>query len=347
MSTAASIRIPEDRRDNRFDVLRLLAAWLVLFSHCYPLAGRNADEPLLRALGVTFGTVGVALFFALSGYLVTQSLERSRSLWVFAKRRALRIYPALVCVTLAAMLVIGPLFTALPQASYWAHEQTWKYLWNASAWRVSYPLPQVFAQNPLADAINGSLWTLPYEVRCYLVLALVSLLPGTLAVKLGLAAIGLSAMWVLRGTMPALGSFDKLWGLNHYHVQLGLTFAIGGVCACLRGRIGPPPWVCAALAAVALLLPSGAWRDVAATVAFSTGILWLALHARWLPVIPARMGDWSYGVYLYAFPVQQCLAWAGLHTVSFPAYVAASTAITFALACVSWHLVEKRALRYR
>jgi len=347
MSTAARLRIPENRRDNRFDVLRLLAAWLVLFSHCYPLAGRESDEPLLSALGVTFGTVGVALFFAISGYLVTQSLERSGNLRVFATRRALRIYPALVCVTLASMAVIGPVFTTLPQASYWTHEQTWKYLWNASAWRVSFLLPQVFAHNPFPNAINGSLWTLPYEVRCYLTLAFVSLLPGRMLVKLILVAVALSAMWVFRGTLPALASGDKLWGLNHYHVQLGLAFAIGGVYACLRGGVGPSLRACAVLTMVALLLPAGAWRDVATTIAFSSGILWLALHARWLPVVPTRMGDWSYGVYLYAFPVQQCLAWASLHTVSFPAYVAASTAITMALACASWHLVEKRPLRFR
>jgi peptidoglycan/LPS O-acetylase OafA/YrhL len=344
---AAGTGLADERYDNRFDVLRLLAAWLVLFSHCYPLAGRNAEEPLLQAIGVTLGAVGVTLFFAVSGYLVTQSLQRSPSLWVFAKRRALRIYPALVCVTLFATLALGPLLTALPQADYWTHERTWKYLWNATAWRVSYLLPQVFADNPFPAAVNGSLWTLPYEVRCYLALALLGVLPGRLSVKLALVTIALIAAGAARDVLPTLGSSDKLWGLDHYHVRLGLTFAIGGLYASLSSRIGPSLGACIALAAVALVLPGGAWREMTATAAFCTGILWLALHGRWLPRIPASMGDWSYGVYLYAFPVQQCLAWAGLHATSFVAYVLASTAITFALAGASWHLVEKQALRLR
>jgi peptidoglycan/LPS O-acetylase OafA/YrhL len=83
-----------NRNDNRFDILRLLAAWLVLFSHCYPLGGRGNSDPLMSTLGGdSLGGVGVAMFFVLSGYLVTVSLERSPNLFTFARRRALRIYP--------------------------------------------------------------------------------------------------------------------------------------------------------------------------------------------------------------------------------------------------------------
>jgi peptidoglycan/LPS O-acetylase OafA/YrhL len=98
---------------------------------------------------------------------------------------------------------------------------------------------------------------------------------------------------------------------------------------------------------VAVPLPSGAWKRVAETAAFSTGVLWLALRGRRLPTIPARLGDWSYGVYLYAFPVQQWLAWTGLHKTSFAAYLLASTLITVVLAALSWHLDEKQALRFK
>ncbi len=109
---------PLNRDDNRFDILRLIAAWLVLFSHCYPLGGRPGGEPLASTLGIdTLGGVGVSIFFVLSGYLVTLSLERSPSLLEFARRRALRIYPALVVICLLCVLVLGPLMTTWPQAA--------------------------------------------------------------------------------------------------------------------------------------------------------------------------------------------------------------------------------------
>lgn len=76
-------------------------------------------------------------------------------------------------------------------------------------------------------------------------------------------------------------------------------------------------------------------------------VLWLALHARWLPRLPERWGDWSYGTYLYGFPVQQVLVAVGLHTLSFAGFVAVSTLLTLCLGALSWHLIEKGAMRWK
>ena len=124
----------DNRDNNRFDILRLLAAWLVLFSHCYPLGGRAASEPMASTLAIdTLGGVGVTIFFVLSGYLVTLSLERSPNVLEFARRRALRIYPALIAVCLLCVLVLGPWMTTWPKAAYWQQQLTWTYLQTASA----------------------------------------------------------------------------------------------------------------------------------------------------------------------------------------------------------------------
>lgn len=336
-----------NRDDNRFDILRLLAAWLVLFSHCYPLGARPQNEPLASIWGIdTLGGVGVAIFFVLSGYLVTISLERSPNLFTFFRRRVLRIYPGLIAICLLSVLVLGPLLTTLPLPVYWHHPLTWSYLWTAGAWDIHYPLPGVFADNPLPYAINGSLWSLPYEITCYLALVLLSLLPGPLRPKATLAAAGLVGVLLTRPAAPLTGPFDIFLGMDYYHGKLGLLFALGAVFALWRTHIRPLGWS-AVLLAGALWLPLGAWQLLLYVLGLGTLTLWLALHGLWLPRLPARMGDWSYGAYLYGFPVQQVLAHFKLHEASFAGYVLACTVLTFALGGLSWHLIEKQAMRWK
>ena len=147
-------------RDNVFDVLRLAAAMAVLFSHCYPLTGR--DEPVLGVTGETLGDIGVSVFFAISGFLVTRSFMLDSRPRAFAAKRALRLLPALiVCVWLLA-LVLGPLTTTLPLSDYLTTPQTWIYPLRSSL-LVTFAghLPGVFGSNPLPDAVDGSLWTAP------------------------------------------------------------------------------------------------------------------------------------------------------------------------------------------
>ena len=337
-----------NREDNRFDILRLIAAWLVLFSHCYPLGGRPTSEPLASTLGIdTLGGVGVAIFFVLSGYLVTLSLERSPNVVEFARRRALRIYPALVTVCLVCVLLLGPWMTSWSMAAYFHSDLTWGYLKTAGAWDIHYPLPGVFNDNPKPITVNGALWSLPYEITCYGVLALVSLLPGTLRVKTPLLASGLVVVLLARATTASIGPFDLFLHMDYYHSKMGLLFALGAVFACWRTHIRPMAWPAVLLLVIALCLPQGGGQLLLYLLGVGMLTLWLALHARWLPRVPVRIGDWSYGAYLYGFPVQQVLAHFKLHEASFLGYVLASTLITFALAGLSWHLVEKQALRWK
>jgi len=336
-----------NRDENRFDILRLLAAWLVLFSHCFPLTGRPQHEPLAR-LGIdTFGGVGVAIFFVLSGYLVTVSLERHHNLLAFLRKRLLRIYPGLVVVCLLCALVLGPLLTTLPQAAYWRHGGTWIYLHTADAWDIEFALPAVFADNPYPSVVNGSLWSLPYEITCYLVLALLSLMPGPMRFKVALIAAGLVVMMTVRPPEAQISPHALFLGMDYYHGKLGLLFAVGSVFACWRARIQPRLWFALPMLVVALLLPHEQWQVLFYVLGTGTLTLWLALFGLWLPRIPARVGDWSYGAYLYGFPVQQVLAHFKLHEASFAGYVLACTLLTFALAGLSWHLVEKQALRWK
>lgn len=348
----ASYGTDPQRADNRFDVLRLLAAMLVLWSHCFPLGGRPHAEPLASTLGLdTLGGVGVAIFFVLSGYLVTLSLERSSSVWVFARRRAVRIYPALLATTLLSAFVLGPSLTRLDLGEYLRHRMTWDYLHNALAFTVRYPLPGVFENTPTPHAVNGSLWSLPYEVKCYSALALGWMVfPRGVALRFKtlVALVFLMVTAVLRPSVPPEPFTTPFWGLDYFHTKLGVLFALGAVLASWRHRVQPRWWHPLALGtAMVWVTPAGKWQALAFWLTLGTLALWLALNARWLPRIPERMGDWSYGAYLFGFPVQQTLAHFGLHLHSFALYLLACTLITLVLAGMSWHLVEKQALRWK
>lgn len=337
-----------EHHDNRFDFLRLLAAWLVLFSHSFPLGGWPHDEPLARTLGFdTFGGIGVCIFFVLSGYLVTQSLERSHKLQTFAWRRIIRIYPALLTAVVFCILVAGFWLSSLTIQQYFTHAQTWQYLWSATAWEIRYPLPGVFTHNPHPHAVNGSLWSLPYELSCYIVLGLLSLLPVAMRWKSLVALVFIITVWWLRPNSPEITVFYKTAGLDYFHLKLGMLFTLGAVLASWRHVVTLRVWYGPALIALAYFLP---WYNLV-LITFYLGVgalvLWLALYGRWLPVIPAKMGDWSYGTYLYGFPVQQWLAYIGFYHYGVTAFVLASTVLTLMLAAASWYLVEKPVLRFK
>lgn len=323
--------------------MRLLAAWFVLFSHCYPLAGRPDGDPYSTYVGLdTLGGVGVSIFFVLSGYLVTQSWDRAAGPLDFVWKRARRIYPALVvCVTLC-VLILGPLMTTLDVSAYFRHLYTHVYLKTATAWSIHYVLPGVFPYNPTPNTVNGSLWSLPYEIRCYLFLFALGILPLGLRWKVLLTTLVLGTLLVFRPSSPPASALDRVLGLDYYHVKLGLTFAIGALYYCWRDRVKPYAVLGFLVLAFTWWLPQSPVRVTLYVLALSTVVLAIALNWSFVPKLPARMGDWSYGLYLYAFPVQQLLAAGGFHqTFGFASYVVLSTVVSLAAACASWFLVER------
>lgn len=345
MSSAspASVVLGTERRTNNFDALRLLAAFAVVAGHAAVL--RGAPEHAPAVFGIHVHVLGVAVFFAISGWLITGSWERSRSVPQFVVSRALRILPLLWVVVGLSVAVLGPLLTDLPAGEYLRSGQTWAYLRNL----VLLPadgLPGVFADVPYPGVVNGSVWTLRAEVVCYAVV-----------LAAGLVAVALRGRWqtVL---LAALGT-GSVALVEHGEVRLlgsSLTAAAG-------------TWIYFSVAAlVRLHLPRRALRADAAVVALAAwglaslaGEAW-AVRASWLalpyvvlvvglrgwPVArdAARFGDLSYGLYLFAFPVQQVvLELAPAH----PAWVdvAVVTTVCLALAYGSWHLVERPALDLR
>ena len=332
-----------DRRTNNFDLLRLVAAWFVLFSHCYPLTGQPVLDPFARHTGIdTLGGIGVSIFFVLSGYLVTNSLERSSSVFSFARKRAFRIFPALAVLTIYCAYWLGPVLTTLPLETYLKHPQTAAYLWNISAWKIQYALPGVFATNPLPVAVNGSLWSLPYEISCYFALTFLWLLrvPRRAAVSGAVMTLGflLYSMPLISPEIP----HEQYLGLTA--VKLGLFFAIGAWFSLWRGTVRPSLWLGALLIGISVAMNHSNVQTAVFVFGFSVFVLALGSRRGLLPKLPEKMGDWSYGLYLYGFPVQQVLAMFGLASAGVAVFAMASTTIGLACAGLSWFLVEKPAL---
>lgn len=145
------------------DTVRLIAAVMVIWGHSYVFTGRVV--PTLSGIGPHNG--GVAIFFALSGYLIAASWNHDRDLRRFAIKRALRIWPPLATVVFFTAFVLGPMVTVLPASTYFADPRPWLYVMRNLAMLPRHDLPGVFLANPYPVAVNGSLWTLPVEVACY------------------------------------------------------------------------------------------------------------------------------------------------------------------------------------
>ncbi len=327
---------------NNFHLVRLFAALMVLYSHAHTLAG--LPEPLFLGY-LPLGPVAVYIFFALSGNLVYQSFAADPHLGRFLVRRALRLFPALIVVTLLAILALGPLVSSLPADAYFANPATRFHLWNVALYPV-YFLPGVFTEHHVANAVNGSLWSLPIEFLMYL------------SVPLSLGSRGLARIWfALIFVVFAVLHFTWVWPSTELSVFWGSDLRQVAMCGIF-------------FAAGALIRACDLERYLKLDLLTGAGVLLLCgtighhafFSAMWitLPLLVlgfgsssnaigrfiASRGDYSYGIYLYAFPVQQTLLWWQPGMAFWP-FLLGTIAITVALAALSWHLIEQPALRFK
>ena len=325
------------RHDNNFDFIRLAAATAVLVSHQYASSGLTFSGLGSLDLGVS----GVHVFFTLSGYLIAASWQRDPNLWRFLVRRVLRIWPGLIAMVLLTMWVLGPIVTTLPWRDYVADPQTWAYARAMKVVSLGGSLPGVFEGMPHNGVVNASLWTLPIEVRWYVILAVLGLAgllnrAATLPILLGLLTV------YVQGFLPPHAGQETL--------VLGQFFLAGAVLGQFRHL-----WVDKALP----MACAGAVLWIATVAGYlAPGLLVLAiplasmgLGVHGLPYLRrfGRFGDFSYGLYIYGFPIQQAITQFGVMKAgwSFGAGMAVSFLITLAMAVLSWHGVEKIALRFK
>jgi len=223
--------------NNNFNLLRFVAASLVLVTHSFAIStGRSDSEPLRTALGITLGSVAVDIFYIASGYLVTSSLLFRKNLREFIFARALRIFPGLWVSLAVTTLAIGLWFTSFSFTAFFSDPGTWKFLVR-NAVLISglvWTLPGAFFGNP-GLAVNGSLWSLPVEIKMYLVLAAIWIGLGLLrldkarwlsaaCVSIAVVGTGLSLIYFLDGAQSGL-------------IYLGAMFFSGAAVRVLQNRI--------------------------------------------------------------------------------------------------------------
>lgn len=310
------------RRSNSFDQLRLFAALLVLAGHSYPLTAQVAPAFLGRPLH----GLGLEIFFAISGYLVAQSLARDSNPLRFLAKRALRILPALWVAT-AVLLVFGLCVTSLAPLEYLTNAGTLSFLKNA-ALDIHYALPGVFTGNPYPSAINGSWWSLPYEVTLY-----VALLACVVFGRRFGVAILVSLYAGL--TIAQLGGSEQFLSISGF-------FVAGAALSALQGIVKPNAYV-ALVCLLAAFLLQNELQDWYMPVLLAYCVVSFGLQPNPMPELSRPLGDPSYGTYLYAFAVQQAIV-ALVPGIDPVVLTLLSAPPAILLGILSWRFVERPAL---
>jgi peptidoglycan/LPS O-acetylase OafA/YrhL len=335
-------------RDNNFHLIRIVAALAVVITHSFALAiGTGEAEPFRKSLGMTMGSIAVDVFFITSGFLVTASLLTRQSAIEFIWARFLRIFPALLIMLLLTVFGLGVFFTSLPIQSYLSDSRTYFYLVKCATLitGVSDTLPGVFHANPYKNSINGSLWSMPYEVRMYAILAIIWV---TLRIKkrtrLRAFEMAIVTGAVIAGVLVVARYFFYLPGDDTF-VRLFFMFFSGAAFYVLKDYI-TLSYLFFWLFSIALLSSAIANKH-AFFVVYTLTIAYVLFYIAYIPSGFIRkynlVGDYSYGVYIYAFPVQQTVA-ALVPGVSVFPMLLISTSATLLLGALSWHLLERHAL---
>ncbi|MNF34255.1 Acyltransferase family protein [compost metagenome] len=328
------------RDNNNLDIFRAIAACMVIYGHAYalvPLAGET--DFIARHLGYDYsGSLAVKIFFFLSGLVVTNSLISKRSPIDFVVARAFRIWPALIFTTVVSATILGPMLSSLPSDQYFRDSGTYSYVTNNIIMSTTFSLPGVFESNHYKSAVNGSLWTIPYEIAAYTVLLALFMIGGS---KYKLVAFSIFLIITVNPLLPEqfqLSFFPK----SKIATMLAPCFAAGSMLALLKDHIH-----------INIQGVSGLWilyfflsKSQAAQYIFYSGLFITILYLSSLtPIIKLKTkADISYGIYLWGFPVQQILVKYFPEQSVVLNQICAIT-ICCMLGYASWVLIERKSIK--
>lgn len=345
--------VPDDLiafKRNNFDAIRLIMALLVVWSHCFALYfGSEETEPISLLMNGTYnaGNIGVMVFFIISGFLVSQSFLRTKSLRSFLERRVRRIYPGYLVATSICAFVVVPIYSTIRNMSTWEVAKT---IGANLLLRNYFPPSNVFTRNILPNAINGSLWSIPYEFWCYLGVAALGMLCllnrrwfiafVTIAILIGRIVLD------VLGKKPGGGIIGLIIGWPYGWFVILPSFLLGMAILSFRDALPRSRALLCGLTFTAILSswlsPHLADLLVAPALAYAT--FYFSFNSSVTLGGLTRWGDFSYGTYLYAFPIQQMLAVPSATKLTFPIYMSLSMILALIAGVISWHVVEQRFL---
>jgi peptidoglycan/LPS O-acetylase OafA/YrhL len=333
-------------RATGFDYLRIILAVSIICLHSvFSSYGVASSDAVFASAGRPLFRFLMPAFFALSGFLVAGSLERSRTLVTFLGLRMLRIYPALIVESLLSAFILGPLVTTQPLLTYFTAPEFFRYMLNILG-DVHFSLPGVFVHNPLPNVVNFQLWTIPFELYSYVTLALVTIiglrrwriLSWAVMVAITLTYLCVTLLRHHGQLIPVVGALNGALLVATFHAGVGLYL--------YRDKIPFTPSLAVASAVITALLigwiPGG---DFFAPLPVAYLTIWIGLQN---PSKKYLVGsDYSYGIYLYGFAVQQAFVALVPSLRIWWVNFFITIIITMAIAALSWSLIEQPALRLR
>ena len=334
---------PNDSRCNNFNIIRIIAAFLVILGHMYFIMGQAANLPTFAGQGIQI--VGVKTLFVLCGYFITKSWLSDTHPGRYAIKRLFRIYPALIVLVLLSVFVLGPIMTSLPAGEYFSNANAWAYFKNLIL-SPTYNLPGVFTENVYPNAANGSLWTIPVELAMYVLVPLLTLIPtkkktpivGVVLLTLCIA-LNICKFYLFPTKQIVVWGNDLLQATD-----LLPAFFLGHIFSFVdkkyfNWQIGTIAFLVVSFLNVPLPYSDLVFPLALAYFVLSFGNAERPVFRNWF-----KKSDFSYGLYLYGFPIQQVmyllLKKANLHPLlmTFICFV-----IVLGFAILSWYFVEKPA----
>lgn len=334
-----------DNRINNFDAVRLLAALAVIYGHAFPLA--LLGSPVLY--GNSVQAFAVKIFFTVSGYLICKSWVATPTFLGYFAKRCLRIFPGLICLVLFTALIVGPVMSNLSIGEYIRNATTLGYLKNILLYPV-YNLVDLFDKNLYKSAVNGSLWSLPVEFFMYMAIAFLAMKGIGRSPVLWVATLVLAvfSIYFVHYNQPLLHAVfygtDLISALDVMpYFLIGAIYSYYSLDKFLN--LGVAMFL---VGFMALFQPGSAVQQEIYLYFFAPYII-LSFATASTPFVNriGKYGDFSYGIYLYGFLIQQILNAVTDNSLSPYENAFLSMPIALLCACASWNFIEKPALKYK
>ncbi|KGP80827.1 acyltransferase family protein [Paenibacillus sp. MAEPY2] len=346
-----------DPKNNAFDIVRFILALIVIFSHSFVLLNGSEGDPVINITNyqISAGTIAVNCFFVISGFLITQSLISQKSFLNYLLNRFLRIFPAFFLSLLLIAFILGPLMTnnALPEYFSTKSGSPYEFVFfnlTFNLFGYAWTVRDLFSNTPFVGSANGSMWTLKHEFAMYLSLPILGAFLVLRVRKMMIFLVGtitlLSALNILYGYQLITSGNKFLWVLssNEYSnfIKLAAYFLFGSLFFLYKDKIIIHPRMIIFFLLITLIgLKTGILNII---LLLTLPYITLALCSSFKLSSFRKYGDFSYGLYIYAFPVQQTIVLLFKEKLNVFSFFLFSALITLVLSYFSWHYIEKKAL---